>query len=100
MDYTPINQTVTLGPDNTLEEITISVLEDIFTESNDEIVCVRVVLPESSQAVGVLLNSSDTNFTIIDTNGTQYSIMWNDTNLNMLLFIQITFWTYLFLLSQ
>lgn len=100
MDYTPINQTVTLGPDNTLEEITISVLEDIFTESNDEIVCVRVVLPESSQAVGVLLNSSDTNFTIIDTNGTQYSILWNDANLNMLLFIQITFWTYLFLLSQ
>ena len=70
MDYTPINQTVTLGPDNTLEEITISVLEDIFTESNDEIVCVRVVLPDSSQAAGVLLNSSDTNFTIIDTNGT------------------------------
>ena len=68
MDYTPINQTVTLGPDNTLEEITISVLEDVFTESN-ETVCVRVVLPESSQAVGVLLNSSHVNFTIVDSNG-------------------------------
>ena len=65
----PINQTVTLGPDNTVEEIMISVLEDIFTESNDEIVCVRVVLPESSQTAGVLLNSSDANFTIIDSNG-------------------------------
>ena len=65
----PINQTVTLGPDNTVEKIMISVLEDIFTESNDEIVCVRVVLPESSRAAGVLLNSSDANFTIIDSNG-------------------------------
>ena len=68
MDYTPINQTVTLGPGNTLEEITISVLDDVFTESN-ETVCVRVILPESSQAVGVLLNSSHVNFTIVDSNG-------------------------------
>lgn len=69
MDYVPINQTVNLGPDNTVGVIRISVLEDIFTESNDEIVCVRVVLPESSQAAGVLLNSSDANFTITDSNG-------------------------------
>lgn len=67
-DYMPIDQTVTLGPGNTVEEIMISVLEDIFTESNDEVVCVRIVLPERSQVAGALLNSSDTNFTIIDNN--------------------------------
>jgi len=65
----PVNQTVTLGPGNTDEQITIDVLEDIFTESNDEVVCVRIILPETSQAAGVLLNSSETNFTIIDTDG-------------------------------
>ena len=67
-DYVPVNQTVTLGPGNTVEEIMISVLEDIFTESNDEVICVRIALPERSQAAGALLNSSDTNFTIIDSN--------------------------------
>jgi len=46
----------------------INVLEDIFTESN-EVVCIRLVLPEKSQAAGAMLNSSDMNFTIIDTNG-------------------------------
>ena len=64
----PVNQTVTLGPANSIEQIIISVLEDIFTESNDEVVCVRTVLPERSQVAGALLNSSDTNFTIIDNN--------------------------------
>ena len=64
----PVNQTVTLGPGNTVAQFMISVLEDIFTESNDEVVCVRIVLPERSQVAGVLLNSSDTNFTIIDNN--------------------------------
>ena len=64
----PVNQTVNLGPGNTVAEIMISVLEDIFTESNDEVVCVRIVLPERSQVAGALLNSSDTNFTIIDNN--------------------------------
>ena len=68
MDYLAINQTITLGPDKTLEEITISVLEDIFTESN-ETVCVRIVLPTRSQTAGVLLNLSHANFTIVDTNG-------------------------------
>lgn len=67
-DYTPVNQTVTLGPGNTVEGIMISVLKDSFTESNDEVVCVRTVLPERSQVPGVLLNSSNTNFTIIDSN--------------------------------
>ena len=67
-DYVPVNQTVTLGPGNTVEEIMISVLEDILTESNDEVVCVRIALPERSQAAGALLNSSDMNFTIIDSN--------------------------------
>jgi len=57
-----------LGPGNIYAEIMINVLEDIFTESN-EVVCIRLVLPEKSQAAGALLNSSDMNFTIIDTNG-------------------------------
>ena len=61
-----------MGPGNTVEEIMITVLDDIFTESNDEVVCVRIALPERSQVAGVLLNSSDTNFTIIDSNG-----MWS-----------------------
>ena len=61
-----------MGPGNTVEEIMISVLDDIFTESNDEVVCVRIALPERSQVAGVLLNLSDTNFTIIDSNG-----MWS-----------------------
>ena len=68
MDYLAVNQTVTLGPYNTMEEIAIHVLEDIFTKSN-EVVCVRIVLPASSQAASVLLNSSHANFTIVDING-------------------------------
>ena len=69
MDYVSVNQTITLGPGNKFEIIMISVLEDIFTESNDEIVCVRMVLPDQSQAAGALLGSSDLNFTITDING-------------------------------
>ena len=67
----PINQTVTFGPGDTSAEIKIIVLEDIFTESDEEVVCFRLVLPERSQAAGVLLNSSSNmNFTIVDDNGT------------------------------
>lgn len=75
MDYIPVNQTVTVGPGDSSKEITISVLEDIFTESNDEVVCVRVLLPERSQAAGALLNLSNINFTITDNNGKWSSIM-------------------------
>lgn len=69
MDYVLVNKTVTLGEENTSEEIMITVLEDIYTESNDEVVCLRLVLPERSQVAGVLLNLSDVNFTITDNDG-------------------------------
>lgn len=70
MDYEPVNQTITLGPGSSFEEVTVTVLDDIFTES-DEVVCVRIVLPKQSQITGVLLSSSDaTNFTITDNDGT------------------------------
>ena len=66
----PINQTVTFGPGETSEEITVIVLEDVFAESDEEVVCIRLALPERSQAAGVLLNSSsNVNFTIVDDNG-------------------------------
>ena len=67
-----------MGPGNTVELITINVLEDIFTESNDEVVCVRIILPERSQVPGVLLSVSDTNFTIIDTNGKFMKCNWGE----------------------
>ena len=68
MDYIPVKKTVTLGPENTSEEITITILEDIYDEADNEVVCLRLILPEDNQAIGTQLAVSMMNFTIMDDN--------------------------------
>ena len=66
LDYIPVSEVVTLGPENASEEITIAILEDIYDEEDNEVVCFRLILPEDNQAFGVQLGAFDMNFTITD----------------------------------
>jgi len=66
LDYIPVSKIVTLGPENTSEEIVIAILEDIFVEEDDEVVCFRLILPEENQVFGVQLGIFNMNFTITD----------------------------------
>jgi len=61
-----VNRVVTLGPDNTSEEVVVAVLEDIYDEADNEMVCLRLIFPENSQGIGAQFGISDLNFTITD----------------------------------
>jgi len=76
LDYIPVSKVVTLGPENTSEEVTIAILEDIYDEEDNEVVCFRLILPEDNQAFGVQLGVFDMNFTITDDTCKEVYIVW------------------------